>query len=554
MRRFPVVLGLAYLFMLAAPVTALAGIAADTVCKEKKSKATGRKTLDVLTAFGRNGKIANLAKLTSDVSKAQSKFTKSFTKAEFTGTGDPRGCETTDDAGNVEAMVDPFVLDVVAALDPGIGSDFLVNTYTTDDQKVAGIAPYGAGGFVVVWQSLGSSGTDTSRESIQGQRFDSAGSPIGSQFQVNTYTTLQQLNPRVGPDGAGGFVVVWDTFGGGGTDTSFRSIQGQRYDSTGTPVGGEFQVNTTTTQRQEKPALGSDGAGGFVVVWESPYGSGSDGSLLGVHAQRFDSTGAPVGGEFQVNTYTTSNQEDAAVGADGAGGFVVVWESDGSGGTDVSGFSIHGQRYDGSGTPVGGEFQVNTYTTNWQRRPAIAADGTGGFVVVWESYGGGGMVISSINVHGQRYDGSGTPVGGEFQVNTYTTDGQVSTTIGSDGAGGLIVTWSSDGSSGTDQSDFSVQGQRYDSSGTPFSSQFQINTNTVGTQGGSTAGPDGAGGFWVVWSGDSDGSGDGGVWMRRVKGPVPIVIPATSYTGSLMLGFLIGLALARALRRSARQC
>ena len=36
-------------------------------------------------------------------------------------------------------------------------------------------------------------------------------------------------------------------------------------------------------------------------------------------------------------------------------------------------------------TPVGGEFQVNSYTTSFQRIPSVAVDADGDFVVVWES-------------------------------------------------------------------------------------------------------------------------------------------------------------------------
>src|SRR5688500_9367916 len=37
--------------------------------------------------------------------------------------------------------------------------------------------------------------------------------------------------------------------------------------------------------------------------------------------------------------------------------------------------------------PIGDQFQVNTYTTNGQGWPAVAMDGDGDFVVVWLSYG-----------------------------------------------------------------------------------------------------------------------------------------------------------------------
>jgi hypothetical protein len=168
-----------------------------------------------------------------------------------------------------------------------VGAEFQVNTYTTGSQVNPSVAPDGAGGFVVVWHGTGSSGTDTSDESIHGQRYTSAGTAVGAEFQVNTYTTSGQYYPAVGPDGAGGFVVVWTSFGSSGTDTSAHSVHGQRYSSAGTAVGAEFQVNTHTTAYQHTPAVGPDGAGGFVVVWTSAGSSGTDTSFSSVQGQRF---------------------------------------------------------------------------------------------------------------------------------------------------------------------------------------------------------------------------------------------------------------------------
>ncbi len=66
----------------------------------------------------------------------------------------------------------------------------------------------------------------------------------------------------------------------------------------------------------------------------------------------------PVGGEFQVNTYTTSGKRSASVAMGADGDFVVVW---GSFSQDGDGSGVFGQRFASSGSPVGGEFQVNTY-------------------------------------------------------------------------------------------------------------------------------------------------------------------------------------------------
>ena len=41
-----------------------------------------------------------------------------------------------------------------------------------------------------------------------------------------------------------------------------------------TPVGLEFQVNSYTTNQQEDPAVATDSDGDFVVVWEGVYGMG----------------------------------------------------------------------------------------------------------------------------------------------------------------------------------------------------------------------------------------------------------------------------------------
>jgi hypothetical protein len=162
-------------------------------------------------------------------------------------------------------------------------------------------------------------------------------------------------------------------------------------------------VNTYTTNYQGVPAVAADGAGNFVVVWQSPS-AGSDTSDLSIQGQRYDSSGTPQGVEFQVNTYTTSSQRLPAVAMGAAGSFVVLWQSLGSAGSDTSDHSIQGQRYDGSGAPQGKEFQVNTYTTSYQSLPAAAMQGGGSFVVVWRSDGSAGSDASNLSVQGQRLE------------------------------------------------------------------------------------------------------------------------------------------------------
>ena len=104
-------------------------------------------------------------------------------------------------------------------------------------------------------------------------------------------------------------------------------------------MGPEFRVNTYTTYYQRRPAVASDASGNFVVVWTSYF---QDGSTSGVFGRRYASTGAPLGPEFRVNTYTTSYQSWLSVASDSSGNFVVVWESALQ---DGSNSGIFGQRY-----------------------------------------------------------------------------------------------------------------------------------------------------------------------------------------------------------------
>jgi hypothetical protein len=167
----------------------------------------------------------------------------------------------------------------------------------------------------------------------------------------------------------------------------------------------------------------------------------------------------PVGSQFQVNTHTLFSQGSPSVAADADGAFVVVW----------SFARIKGQRYDSAGSAVGSEFEVNTYTFGSQGFPSVAAAAGGDFVVVWEGGGSGGDYRG---IHGRRYDSSGSPFGSEFQVNIYTTNLQGYPAVAAETDGDFVVVWQSFGSSGGDTDFYSIQGQCYDSAGSPVGSQF----------------------------------------------------------------------------------
>ncbi|MEO8198258.1 MAG: hypothetical protein ABI689_16185 [Thermoanaerobaculia bacterium] len=316
-----------------------------------------------------------------------------------------------------------------------VGLEFRVNTYTTSTQNTAMVASDAVGNFVVAWQS---SGHDGSSDGVFAQRFASTGAAQGGEFQVNSFTTSQQRYPSVASDAGGNFVVAWMSFT---QDGSGEGAFAQRFSNTGAALGGEFRINSYTTSDQRGPVVASGTAGNFVVAWHS---TNQDGSGEGVFAQRYASTGAPLGGEFQVNSYTTNHQSYSRVASDAAGNFVVVWQS---GAQDGSGTGVYAQRYANTGAALGGEFQVSSYTTNNQGFPGVASDSAGNFVVAWQSNVQDG---SSYGVFAQRYASTGAALGGEFRVNSYTTSDQFSPSVAFDTAGNFVVAWSSnleDGSS-----------------------------------------------------------------------------------------------------------
>src|SRR5262249_26879946 len=148
-------------------------------------------------------------------------------------------------------------------------------------------------------------------------------------------------------------------------------------DSGGTPLGGDFQVNTYTLNSQYAPSISMGPSGSFVVVWCSPQ----DGSGMGIIGRRYDSAGGPLSAEFQINTYTTGNQQVPKVATDATGNFVVMWHSPQDGSQDA----VIGRRYNSAGTALGGEFQVNNTTSGYQVYPRVATDNAGRFVVAWFS-------------------------------------------------------------------------------------------------------------------------------------------------------------------------
>ena len=395
-----------------------------------------------------------------------------------------------------------------------VGPEFRVNTETLGVQQRPSVASDANGNFIVVWNGF---------RGVSGQRYDVDGNRMGGEFRVNE---LGAGDASVASDPNGNFVIVWGTS---------HLIYGQRYDSGGHRLGGNFQVNTQTESFVSVGGVASDASGNFTVVWSS-----ADGDSNGVSGRRFDSNGTPLGGEFQVNTYTTYSQAGPSVASDASGNFVVAWQSNTQ---DGNRYGIFGQRYDGGGNPLGEEFQVNTVTIGKQTGPSVASDPNGNFVVVWTT--------NLSTVFGQRYDSDGNPLGNEFLVSTYVFGDQRIPVVSSDASGNFVVVWENyyyysnyrraqsralirrsreveQHPSGVRAASFAdrrvdllvdlygIYGQRFDSDGNRIGPYFQVNTSEGGLQNNADVSLDATGNFLVVW--ESSVAGEHDIYGQRFSG------------------------------------
>ena len=287
------------------------------------------------------------------------------------------------------------------------GTEFQVNSYTLNSQETPELCADASGNVLAVWESRDQDGDNPG---VFGRRFDAAMNPLGAEFQVNTFTQSLQGAPRIAcqPTAGGDRVVMWESLGQEGQPD--RGIYAQRLAADGSRIGPEFQVNTYIYYNQSVPAAAIDDDGSFVIAWGS---NTEDGEGMGVFLRRFDSAGTPLGSETQVNTFIFDRQRNPRIAMDDGGDFVVVWESYNQEGRR-SRWGSFAQRYSNSGDPIGREFLVNSYVRRSQGDPDIAMNAADGkFLIVWNSELQDG---SDFGVYGQRFASSElcapAPIGG----------------------------------------------------------------------------------------------------------------------------------------------
>lgn len=397
-----------------------------------------------------------------------------------------------------------------------VGNEFQVNTYTPDRQYQANVDYDANGNFVVVWTSEYQD--DTLSEGVFAQLFDSSGTAVGTEFQVNTFSNnLDQFHPDVVMSDTGNFVVVWASDQQDGHDAG---IYFQRFNSNGVKVGSEVQANTTTAFSQNDPSIDMSSTGAFVVSWMSfNIGTGTD----DIVARTFNPSGIAQSNEILVFPSAAANFATHDVAVDAQGNFVVVYHH-----PDIHQNGVYGQLYQANGTPINTTFKINTTDSASQDFPSVAMDYNGNFAVAFH-----GQDSSGSGIFVQRYSSTGAKLGGETWVNTdchWST--QTDVDIAMDSAGNFTVVWKS---WWCDGNDYAVMARRYDAAGSAHGPEFQVNTFTTGSQGEPNCAMRSDGAFIVVWqSVNQDGDNDG-VFAQRYSHAVPVGIHSHEQISRLMV-------------------
>jgi hypothetical protein len=233
---------------------------------------------------------------------------------------------------------------------------------------------------------------------------DPSGKPLKSEFLAVSSATSQSYPPAIAALDDGGFVLAWT-----GSDSNLGGIYKMKFDANATSVGGEVLVNTQQAYSQNNPKIAKLSGGGYIVTWTS---DSQDGSGSGVYGQIYASNENRVGGEIRINSVTADNQLQATVAGLPNGGFVSTWATSPNG--DGDGFGVFAATFDQYGNTQDSDFQVNTYSLSDQMNPFALVFPSGWFLITYSSIRGD--FSNRRGIYYQIFQGNRTKFGSEITV------------------------------------------------------------------------------------------------------------------------------------------
>lgn len=326
----------------------------------------------------------------------------------------------------------------------------------------------------------------------------------GTEFRVNTTHDGGQFDSQVVALKDGRFLSVWTDASQTGADTSGNAVRAQLFNAMGAPVGGEWLVNTSTLNWQYQPAVSVLANNRLVVSWTESTGQASNGSLK---AQVFGSNGAAVGVELAVNANASTLSTESSITGLSDGRFVVAWKDSTYVAGDVTDSNIRAQVFSNSGERLGSEFQVNSIGTGHQFLPAITALENGRFVVTWTD-NSGTEGDSTWAVRARLFNSDGLAQGSDFLVNNTTAGSQYEPAITLLSDGRFVATWTHWSTNAE------IRAQIFDAEGNRSGSEISVSATTPSVAFTPSVAALADGRFVVTWYDQRGADGDPGDSIR----------------------------------------
>ena len=284
----------------------------------------------------------------------------------------------------------------------GIGDNQRMNEWADgEDQWSPSVAMETNGDFVVVWEDYREAHDD-----IFFQRGNISEGKQGANQKVHKSATVDnQWAPAVAMDADGRFVIVWE-----GEREDDVIIFRQDFNPTGLSVeNSEAIENSFEPEGQWSPCVTMNASGQSVIAWEDWRNCNQD-----IYCQRYEPHGIKQGDNIKVNDDVGSaHQLHPALATNDSGQIVIAWEDSRNCDWDVY-YSL----YSKAGTVLISNERVNDdegVETQWD--PSVAMDKDGNFVIAWEDQRDGFS-----DIFFQRFDATGTRQGGNIQVDAVPDD------------------------------------------------------------------------------------------------------------------------------------
>jgi hypothetical protein len=241
------------------------------------------------------------------------------------GTGNAVVC--TDPSGILDPDTEVLSPDILLRSFDAAGNGGPIILVTDDGNDAIDVEPAVASNgnrIAVVWSSRPFFGPDYD---ILCRIYDANGTAVTAQFTVNNPVTVDDEGaPAVAWLASNRIVVAWrDGFGAAPENIRFRIL-----DQNGNALTAELSANETTFNGQSAPAITALPNGNFVISWTDFSQTAPDTTGTAIRLQAFGASGTKIGGEIVVNTTTTSSQLNPSVTALADSRVVVTW-TDGSG-------------------------------------------------------------------------------------------------------------------------------------------------------------------------------------------------------------------------------